>query len=217
MELYESEEQQVEALKQWWKENGRGIIFGLVLGLGGVGGWGLWQDRTHARAEAASIRYEQLLQAMERKDAAAVTEHGERLLADFSDTGYAPLTRLLLAKNDYQEERHEAAAAHLQWVIDNAPDTALKKTARLRLARLKFDRGETAAARKLLEPPEDGAFLASFEELRGDILLTQKDSDGARGAYTRALVHVPASGPARQRLEMKLDELGPVAAAVTPS
>ncbi len=213
MELYESEEQQVEALKKWWQENGRGIIFGLILGLGGVGGWGLWQDRIDTRAEAASIRYEQLLQAMERKDATAVNEHGTALLADYSDTGYVSLTRLLLAKNDYQEGRYEAAASHLQWVADNAPGSGLQKTARLRLARLKFDRGEAAAAQKLLEPPEDGAFLVAFEELRGDILLAQKDAMGARGAYTRALAHVAASGAARQRLEMKLDELGPAPAA----
>ncbi len=215
MELYESEEQQVEALKKWWRDNGHGIIFGLVLGLGGVGGWGLWQDRTHARAEAASIRYEQLLAAMERKDAAAVSEHGKHLLTDFSDTGYAPLAHLLLARNDYQEGRHEDSVAHLQWVADNSSRETLQKIARLRLARVKFDLGKTDEARKLLEPPEDGAFLVAFEELRGDILMAQNDIDGARSAYTRALAHVPASGAARRRLEMKLDELGPAAIAAS--
>ena len=36
MELYDTEEQQVEAIKDWWKENGKAVIFGAVIGLGGL-------------------------------------------------------------------------------------------------------------------------------------------------------------------------------------
>ena len=39
---YETEEQQVEALKDWWAENGRAVIAGVVLGVVVIGGLGLW-------------------------------------------------------------------------------------------------------------------------------------------------------------------------------
>ncbi|PAR85254.1 YfgM family protein, partial [Vibrio cholerae] len=44
MELYDTEEQQVEAIKDWWKENGKAVIFGAVIGLGGLFGWRYYQD-----------------------------------------------------------------------------------------------------------------------------------------------------------------------------
>ncbi|MGU3844696.1 YfgM family protein, partial [Vibrio diabolicus] len=44
MELYDTEEQQVEAIKDWWKENGKAVIIGAVVGLGGLFGWRYYQD-----------------------------------------------------------------------------------------------------------------------------------------------------------------------------
>ena len=51
---YETEEQQVEALKEWWAENGRAIIAGVVLGGVVIGGWGWWQSHRENQAVAAS-------------------------------------------------------------------------------------------------------------------------------------------------------------------
>ncbi|MEW8396328.1 MAG: tetratricopeptide repeat protein, partial [Candidatus Thiodiazotropha sp.] len=39
MSEYQTEEEQVEAIKRWWKENGTSVIAGLVIGLGGIFGW----------------------------------------------------------------------------------------------------------------------------------------------------------------------------------
>ena len=36
MEQYETEEQQVEAIKRFWKENGLSLVIGALLGLGGL-------------------------------------------------------------------------------------------------------------------------------------------------------------------------------------
>ena len=61
MEIHATEEQQLEDLKKWWKENGRSITVGLVLGIGGVVGWTSWRAYDNAQAEKASIVYEQLV------------------------------------------------------------------------------------------------------------------------------------------------------------
>ena len=39
IEGYETEEQQVEAIKKWWKANGNTLIIGAVVGLAGLWGW----------------------------------------------------------------------------------------------------------------------------------------------------------------------------------
>ena len=33
MDIYQTEDEQVEALKKWWEENGKSVIFGLCIGV----------------------------------------------------------------------------------------------------------------------------------------------------------------------------------------
>ncbi len=51
---YETEEQQVEALKEWWAENGKAVIAGIVLGAGVIGGWTFWKGHQEKQAVIAS-------------------------------------------------------------------------------------------------------------------------------------------------------------------
>ena len=53
MSEFLTEEEQVERLKQWWKENGRSIIAGVVIGLGVFGSWQGWRAYQIQQAEAA--------------------------------------------------------------------------------------------------------------------------------------------------------------------
>ena len=39
MNAYETDEEKVEAIKGWWKENGISVVGGLALGLAAVFGW----------------------------------------------------------------------------------------------------------------------------------------------------------------------------------
>ena len=63
MAEFETEDQQLEALRKWWQENGRGVLVGVVLGLGAVGGWRGWVYYTEARAESGLRCRTQLLVA----------------------------------------------------------------------------------------------------------------------------------------------------------
>ena len=38
----ETEEQQIDALKEWWKQNGSAAVIGVVLGVGSLVGWKGW-------------------------------------------------------------------------------------------------------------------------------------------------------------------------------
>ena len=52
----ETDDQEVEELKRWWNENGKTVVAGLVLGLGGVFGWTTWQGYSQTRAEHSRER-----------------------------------------------------------------------------------------------------------------------------------------------------------------
>ena len=56
-----ADEEQVEDLKKWWSENGKGLLAGLAVGLAAVVGWSSWQTWQRTQAELASVRYEQIV------------------------------------------------------------------------------------------------------------------------------------------------------------
>ncbi|HFD86518.1 MAG TPA: tetratricopeptide repeat protein, partial [Gammaproteobacteria bacterium] len=65
MNDYVTDEQQVEALKKWWAENGRYLIGGVALGLALLFGWNSWKDYRENRAKNASALFSQLERAVE--------------------------------------------------------------------------------------------------------------------------------------------------------
>ena len=54
VEIYSTEEQQVDAIKQFWKDYGTSILIGAVVGLGGLYAWNYYSDVKVAQAEEAS-------------------------------------------------------------------------------------------------------------------------------------------------------------------
>jgi len=93
---YETEEQQVEALKEWWRENGRAVIAGVVIGVAGIGGWGWFQSHQEAQAVAASDGFSRTLESIDGGDATAVAKLATEVRGDHEDTLYACTSRSAL-------------------------------------------------------------------------------------------------------------------------
>jgi predicted negative regulator of RcsB-dependent stress response len=204
----DTEQEELEALQKWWKENGRAAMVGLVLGLGGVFGWTAWQSRAEATAERVSVVYQSMVEM------AASDDHGEALLRanqimqDQPDSEYAALAGLLGAKSAFATGRADDANRLLGWVIENASRVELRDVARIRSARLLLERGEADAALAMIADVGTSAFAATVEELRGDILLDNRQSEAAAKAYETALSSNSMTSGTRARLQMKLDDLG---------
>jgi len=202
---YLSDEEQVEALKRWWKENGKSVIGGVALGLLIVGGWQGWQRYTAGKAERGSAYFEQFQQAVRLNDAAAAKQEGERLLGEFGEGTYGMLAALELARIAYEEADFANAQGRLRWVMSKADDPALEQLSRLRLVRMLLDQGELDEAADLSARPVSDAFAGEYAAVRGDVALAKGDIDGARRAYRDAL----RQGAHDQALiRMKLTELG---------
>lgn len=204
----ETPEQELEALKSWWKENGRTLVVGVALGLGGVFGWTWWQDYLRSQSEEASMIYQRVVE-----DAAAgrhdtVRQQAAEIVQSYPKTGYAALASMLAAKSAFAEDDLEEARRRLEWVIDNSDNGSFRDLARLRLARILIDEDKLDEAVAAVESVEQGAFRASADEIRGDIRIMRGDTDGAREAYLQALASGAISGPTRSRVQMKLDDLG---------
>lgn len=212
-----TEEEQVEALKRWWKENGKWIVAAVVIAAGGYFGWGTYQDQQQAKAEAGSILYTELLDTLgveegelpagENRDQAK--ELIEQLKSEHGNTGYGINAALVRARWAVSENDLETAESELRWVLEHKPESAVEQVARMRLARVLSARGNSEEALSLLSEGSPAESMASeYAEVRGDILLKQGDTDGARSAYESALDGLDNQQQNRYMLlQMKLDDL----------
>jgi len=199
------DEAQVEQLRRWWRENWKALAAGLVIGLGGIFGWEAWQDARHRTAEQASQIYEDLKKAAVGQPDEAVAL-GQRLMQEFGGTPYASQAALLLAQHAADKADWVAAQERLRWVDQHSGDDGLRKIARLRLARVLWQQGQSDQALVLLDVKDDDAFAALYAELAGDIKLAKGDREGARAAYEKAMKLGPAPA-SREFLRHKLDDL----------
>ena len=204
-----SEQEELEALQKWWKENGRAVVVGLVLGLGGVVGWTTWQSRTEAAAERVSVAYQSMVELATADDHVETLLRAEQIIQDHPDNEYAALAGLLGAKSAFAAGRADDAIRLLGWVIENAGRAELRDVARIRSAQLLLDEGKRDAGLEMLAEINTPAFAATVEELRGDILTDDRDSGAAAKAYEAALASNSITSGMRARVQMKLDDLGP--------
>jgi len=206
MEGLEDEREQVEALKKWWRDNGRSVIIGLVVGFGALIGSRLWVNYNEKMAVAASQEFDQLRTELNDKDFDAVDTRANYIITNFARTPYAVLAALALARVNVEQGDLASARARLQWAQEHADEPELADIARLRLARVTFAEGSSVEALKALGSDDPKAFGGAFQELRGDIYASMGQTEKARVAYQAAIQTRPA-GLDTHILDMKLDDL----------
>ncbi len=208
MSDYKTEEEQAEALKKWWRENGKFIVAGIVIGITAIFGWRGYNNYEAQQAEAASTLYEQMLIASRANDSENVSVYANRILDDYKSSSYATFATLMLAKLAAEAGELDQAETHLRWVLDNNSQDEFKHVARLRLARVLIAADKLDIAEKTLSIRNVGDFSARYEELRGDIFVKQNKTEEARQAYQKALANTADAEGGQSVLQMKLDDLG---------
>ncbi|MFL2837318.1 MAG: YfgM family protein [Pseudohongiellaceae bacterium] len=218
MALQAAEEETIEALKKWWQENGKGLVFAAVAGFAGVTGWLAWENSTASQAETASDLYEEILSLslveegaeIADADSARIITLAEQLRADHPASVYAKFASLFSAQQQVSADDLAAAEADLQWILDNpglgvmaAVDEGLILTASLRLGRVILAQGDAERALALVNNLDPQSFEGGFGELRGDIYVALGRIVDARDAYVAA----QQSGSSSDGLRMKLDNL----------
>lgn len=207
MNVYETDDEKVEALKKWWKDNGLSVAAGIGIGLAAVFGWRGWVGYQDVVGQQASAAFEQLLAAADSGNTESALKQSELVTSDFGSTAYATLAALVRARVELEAGNVPGARAALEEAIAKAPDPGLARIAALRLARVEFGAGDLAATKALLDKHDQGSsFAGDFTALRGDIAAAEGRIDDARKAYEQALA-AGASDP--ELLELKIDNLPP--------
>lgn len=204
---YETEEQQVEAIKEWLAENGVSVLTGVAIGFLAIFGWQAWMQHRTAVAIEASNLFEQLVKSVEDSKHEEAVPKVTALRNNFDATPYAAFAELIEARRLYEKKDVAGAKAALKQAIEKAPEPALKIVAVLRLARLHIGSSEFDAASALLDKyPAPQAFMAEYAIARGDIARAKGKIAEARRTYQEALAG--KVGPA-DVIQLKLDNLPP--------
>lgn len=224
MESYRTEEEQVEALRRWWQENGRSTIVAIILALGVGFGYQGWKNHVETSAEGASDLYQRMLQAFSApavspEQQQLAVQLAEQLKTEYDDSTYAQFAALQLARVAVGANDLDTAQAELRWVLgkaDKGSDVA--RLAQLRLARVLAASGEPEQALTILDQGGEGPYKASYAVARGDILLSMGRSGEASESYAAALTLVSAEEGAGLDLvavQQKLQALNPRPARAT--
>lgn len=207
MTAYQTEAEQIQLIKQWWKEYGKATLFALVAVLIVSYGWRWYQIRHEHLLQKASAVYERLLTAAANNDMQGMQMAADRLSHHYTNTPYAQLAALMLARQAVYQGQFGIAEAKLKWIMRHGGNRSLRQVARIRLARVLLTENKTHDAEQLLKTVDDNGYLALIEETRGDIYQAVGKTDDARIAYRKALEAFPEMEVMQPLLQMKLDNL----------
>lgn len=208
-----TEEEQVEALKGWWKENGKSLLFMIAISLSAVFAWKTWQQQQLTDAESASITYQNLLDAVSAAlgtqdvDQIATSRHlAKELKTDFEKSEYARFAALLMARVQVDQGKFPEALSELDWVLAHAPTDEMRNVTLLRKARIYQAMGDYQKGLEVIRDLSAKEFNSSVFELKGDLLLASGKNTDARAAYQQALESSGNAG-VNPLLNMKLEDL----------
>ncbi len=223
-----SDEEQIESLKRWLRENGMRIVVTVLIVVGGWFGWQQWQGYQERQAAKASLLFNEMMTLAEVTSLAELPEDDQQRIQDLANSlteqyrgsQYARFANMLQARLAVEKDDYEAAAAALQSVVDDGGDRELQAVARLRLARLHLAQDQLAKALSLLQGEVPEGMAAQFAELRGDVHFAAGEHEAALAAYQTANDLVAAGS--NRMLELKLNrvlppEVNPVAAGSSVS
>ncbi|WP_425259714.1 YfgM family protein [Rubrivivax sp. RP6-9] len=202
------EQEQLDALKAFWKQYGNLITWLLILLLGAYAGWNGWNWWQRDQAMKASAMYDALEQAAQAGDA----DRAGRVFGDLKEryprTAYAPQAGLAAAKLQFDKGQADAAKASLAWVADNAGEDELRTVARLRLAGMLAEAKQFDEALKQLDAANAAGFEALVADRRGDVLSAAGRKDEAKAAYQAAWKAMDEKTEYRRLVDAKLTALG---------
>lgn len=202
---YKTDDEKVEDLKAWWKENGTSVVAGVALAIAALFGWEYWKDHKAATAAEASALYSKVTEEAEKTPEQVIADV-QTLQNDYASTPYAAIASLKAAQQFAEKGEYDQAISTLRWTVDNGKQDEYKYLASIRLARVFLAAGKPEDAHKLTEQTYPAAYQALIEELKGDIYAAQNKPAEARAAYDKAILG--NTGGSTEFIKMKRDNLG---------
>ncbi|BBB22801.1 conserved hypothetical protein [Abyssogena phaseoliformis symbiont OG214] len=200
IELGKTEEEQVEQVKRWIKENTLQIVVGVTLGLGGIWSFDAYKNYQHSQLIEARSIY--LTLRANPND----TQAYEQLKNNRTSSGYLDQATLILAKNAVANKNYTQALEYLTPLSD-ASNVSIAKVVNMRIASLHLEMGNYKQALSVLNTAPNSAFDGLYNQLKGDIYLADKQTDNAKKHYELALNQIFKNSGLQNLIKIKLSDL----------
>ena len=202
------EQEQLDAVKAFWKRYGNLITWLLVVVMGAFAAWNGWNWWERDQAMKSGAMYDELERAVQAGDAARTARIYADLKERFPRTAYAQQGALATAKLQFDQGQLDAARDTLAWVAEKGIEAEIRTVARLRLAALQAEAKQFDAALKTLDAATAPTFEALVADRRGDVLAAQGKPERARAAYQTAWATMSDKVDYKRLIEAKLTSLG---------
>lgn len=211
------EQEQLDALKAFWKTYGNLVTWLLILVLAAFAGWNGWNWWQRDQALKAGAMFDEL----ERAAVSGDVDKTGRIFGDLKEryprTAFAQQGGLATAKIQFDKGQVDAAKGTLTWLADNASEDEVRTIARLRLAGILTDGKKFEEALKQLDGAKAAGFEALVHDRRGDVLGAMGKPAEARAAYQAAWAAMDEKVEYRRLVDAKLTALGAAPAASAAS
>ncbi|PLR36791.1 hypothetical protein CYR55_11340 [Chimaeribacter californicus] len=204
MEVYTTENEQVNAVRHFFLENGKALAVGVVLGIGALVGWRYWQGHQTEALTEASVSYQKATDALMAKKPEGVAATEQFIQAN--DNNYGAFAALQLAQHFVDLKEYANAEKQLVKAAGLTKDDNLLPLISLRMARLQLQQNKLDDALKTLDGVKGESWAAMSLDIRGDVLVRKGDLKGARDAYSKG-IDSKASQAQQALLRMKLNNL----------
>jgi len=182
----QTEEQQIEQLKEWWNDNGTPLIVGAVLGLSGFFGWKYWTEEQIMTQNRASDSFLVVTDALDKENVDDIANVSQSVKSDFPDSNYAVLSAFQLAKQAVKNNQLDLAITELEWVLTNHSGSDLAPIAKIRIARVLIAQDKAEKALSYLVFSKDSGYAEMANLIKGDAFLSLGKETEALEAYQSA-------------------------------
>ena len=178
------DEADLEALKRWWDENGKGIVAAVVVAVLGTVGWQQYQGYSASQTDAASDLFAEMLAIQSEGDASErLIELAAQLKSEHGGSTYARFGAMLQAGVAVEANDLAAAESALRWALGAGDARSdIGQLIQLRLARVLAAQGNETEALAILEQGS-AAYPVGFAQAQGDIHLAAGRDSEALNAY----------------------------------
>lgn len=185
MEVYTTENEQIDAIKRFFVNKGKALLIGLVIGVGVIIGWNYWQSHQANSLQESAQSFEQISSQLQTGSNQALAAAEQ--FANETNNIYGVLTNIELAKIAVEKSDIASAEKALLKALTIAKVDDLKDLLNVRLARIQLALNKTDQALISLTQVQDKGWSTIVEDIRGDILLKKGDIAGARAAYSKGI------------------------------
>lgn len=209
-----TEEEQLEKLKSFLKKYGSSILTGILVALLGFSAWQYWHNKKTAENQLLTAKVQQLVddaaQASNNPIAQkSIVASADAIIKQAPNSVHAVQSELVLAKLSFDNQDYAAAEKALARVAKtDLDDQGLYSIVHIRLAYAQLAQKKYDAALASLNTISNAAFIATVEEIRGDVYLAQGKTAQAAQAYQKAWDDLLKRKQQRQILQIKLESVG---------